>query len=88
MAAYRGLSGIDSALLALLFVELWRDADRPMHRAMASACAAGFLLKISFELATGTNVFVESMGPATSGVPLAHLAGAASGFLIGVECAI
>src|SRR5207249_2964463 len=31
MSAYRGLSGVDSALLVLLFMELWSDAIRSGH---------------------------------------------------------
>ena len=87
MRAYGGLSGVDSALFALLVVELWSEgvhARRPEQVAMATACLAGFLLKISFELATGKNLFVQSLESGTVGVPLAHVAGAAVGFLVGL----
>jgi rhomboid family GlyGly-CTERM serine protease len=87
MAAYRGLSGVDSALFALLFVWLCRDAVRSGKReqvAIAAACFAGFLFKISFELVTGNNLFAKSLGSGTVGVPLAHIVGASVGFLVGL----
>ena len=87
MRDYRGLSGVDSALFALLVVELWSEGVRTRRSgqvAMAAACLAGFLLKISLELVTGNNVFVERLGSGTVGVPLAHVAGATVGFLVGL----
>jgi len=87
MSAYRGLSGLDSALLVLLFMELWSDAIRsgkPKQLLFPAACLAAFVFKVSFELATGDTIFVRSLGSGVVGVPLAHLAGAAVGFLVGL----
>lgn len=86
MRAYGGLSGVDSALFALLVAELWSEGVRargPEQFTMAAACLAGFVLKISFELVTGNTLVVESLGSGTVGVPLAHVAGATVGLLVG-----
>jgi rhomboid family GlyGly-CTERM serine protease len=81
---YRGLSGVDSALFALLTAEVFTEGRRSANRmqvAVASTCLTGFLLKIAFELATGQTVFVTSLGSGAVGVPLAHLVGAAVGLI-------
>ena len=90
MSAYRGLSGVDSALLVLLFMELWRDAIRagqPGQTLFPAVCLAAFVFKVSFELATGSTVFVKSLGTGMVGVPLAHVAGAVVGCLVGLGTA-
>ena len=87
MSAYRGLSGIDSALVVLLFMELWGEADRsgqPKQIVIPAACLTAFVCKVAFELATGDTIFVKSLGSGVVGVPLAHVAGAAAGFLAGL----
>jgi len=87
MSAYRGLSGVDSALLVLLFMELWSDAIRsghPRQMLVPAACLAAFVFKVCFELATGDTIFVKSLGSGMVGVPLAHVAGAGVGFLVGL----
>ena len=87
MRDYRGLSGVDSALFALLVVELCREGILSGKReqvAVAAACLAAFLLKISFELMTGNNVFVKSLESGAAGVPLAHIVGATVGLLVGL----
>lgn len=75
VATYRGLSGIDSALFALLAVMSgsW----------IVIACGAGFIAKIAFELLTGSTLFVPSSA-AFAPVPVAHVAGAAIGIVIGL----
>ena len=83
---YRGLSGIDSALFTLLICDTWREGrDRGQRgiQAAALACLGAFLAKVEFEMVTGRNVFVTEMDTAAVGVPLAHIAGAACGFLVG-----
>ncbi len=70
VTAYRGLSGIDSALFALLLT-LERRRSR-----MVMLCAVAFAAKIAFELTTGSAVFVSDMGADVVSVPIAHLAGA------------
>ena len=87
MSAYRGLSGVDSALVVLLFMELRSEAIRsgkPKQIIVPAACLAAFVFKVSLELATGDTIFVKSLGSGTVGVPLAHVVGAAVGFLVGL----
>jgi rhomboid family GlyGly-CTERM serine protease len=82
---YRGLSGVDSAVFALVAGELFSEGIRSatrMHVAIAAACLTGFVLKSVFELTTGQTVFVTSLGFGAVGVPLAHLVGAATGVVI------
>jgi rhomboid family GlyGly-CTERM serine protease len=81
MSRYRGLSGLASALFALLAVSVWREAREGGRPALAFAAAAalvGFVIKLSWEMATTSPVFV---GPGSGfvAVPLAHLVGAVCG---------
>ena len=88
MQVYRGLSGIDSALFTLLAAMMWNDARRREQsgdQAIAIACVIGFLLKVAFELLTGSTVFVREIGLDAVGVPLAHIVGASCGFLAGMD---
>lgn len=84
---YRGLSGIDTALFALLGVGLYRDARRredfPLQAA-AAAMAAGLLAKIVFEITTCSTLFVDHSG--ASFIPLAgaHVLGALVGLAAGL----
>jgi rhomboid family GlyGly-CTERM serine protease len=73
IAAYRGLSGIDSALFVLLLL-LYRS---PITLVLGGA----FLAKIGFELVTASAVFAGDLGGAVP-VPVAHLAGAAAALLV------
>jgi rhomboid family GlyGly-CTERM serine protease len=88
MQVYRGLSGIDSAFFAFLAAAMWNDRRRraqPGQQAIAMACVVTFLLKVAFELVTGSTVFVQGMGLDAVGVPLAHIVGAGCGFLTAVD---
>jgi rhomboid family GlyGly-CTERM serine protease len=76
VTTYRGLSGIDSALFALL---LTMESRRSW---LAALCAIGFAMKLIFEMTTGATVFVS--GAAFVPVPAAHLAGAITGLAIGM----
>src|SRR5438094_9933376 len=51
---------------------------------MPAARLIAFVCKVSYELATGDTIFVKSLGSGMVGVPLAHVAGAAVGFLVGL----
>jgi hypothetical protein len=87
MRTYRGLSGVDSALVALLFMELRSEAIRSGQAKqiiVPVVCLAAFVFKVSFELATGDTIFVKSPGSGTAGVPLAHVVGGTVGFLVGL----
>ena len=82
---YRGLSGIDSALFALLAVTLFRDrlrlpgAGRRTGAAMIGAVLAAFVAKLAYEFSTGASVFADSAAAGFVPSPTAHLAGAAVG---------
>jgi len=80
VTTYRGLSGIDSALFALLLTMEWRRSW------IVTLCALGFALKVLFEMKMGTTIFVSS-GTAFAPVPVAHLAGAATGWIVAIIAA-
>jgi rhomboid family GlyGly-CTERM serine protease len=75
LAAYRGLSGLASALFALIVT---LEARRSWAVAL---CAVGFIGKLAFEFLAGSTLFVSDMGPGVIPVPVAHLAGAVVGTL-------
>ena len=75
VTTYRGLSGIDSALFGLLLTMEWRQSR------LVALCAAGFAMKLVFEMTTGATVFVGAADFVP--VPVAHLAGAIVGLAIG-----
>jgi rhomboid family GlyGly-CTERM serine protease len=79
-----GLSGIDSALFALLGAQLvgerWAQR-RDCALALCGAACAAFVAKVGFELATGATLFVSQLGPGLAPLPEAHLVGGAAGIL-------
>jgi hypothetical protein len=89
---YRGLSGIDSALFVMLAVQILSERVVKRQRFwtwMTVALLLGFILKLGFEAATGSAVFVDSHASGMTPVPLAHLVGAAVGLVVGLtprEC--
>ena len=76
IVAYRGLSGLDSALFALLLAQEFR------RNRIVAVCAVGFAAKIAFEAMTSSTVFVSNLGAGVVAVPMAHLAGAVIAALI------
>ncbi len=87
MDEYRGLSGIDCALVTLVAVDFLRQAIRERQRALSLAVAAllaGYLGKVAFELATGQTLFVDSGPGLFVPVPLAHVLGGAVGIALGL----
>ena len=68
---YRGLSGIDSALFALLIA-----SDKRLRFLFVA-----FAAKLAFELAPQSTVFVTHMGAGVVSVPIAHAAGAMVGIV-------
>jgi rhomboid family GlyGly-CTERM serine protease len=85
--SYRGLSGIDSALFALLAADLAAGAIRERRRGAVILCgvlALLFIGKVSYEAITGDTLFVASGGTLFIPVPIAHLAGA----LVGAACGL
>jgi len=92
MTLYRGLSGIDSAFLMLLLVLLYRRnaaGYKLLHKIPYLLLGLLFIGKTVFELTTAQAFFVESSDLFIP-VPLAHLGGAFTGWIIGtlycLEC--
>lgn len=84
MSYYRGLSGLDAALFALLagllLADAWERRDRlPALGAGAALLALG--AKILYELATGDALFLDQAAAGFVPVPLAHAVGAAAGLV-------
>src|SRR5262249_42460087 len=87
MTKYRGLSGIDSALFALLAAIIARQAitERDWSRlGVAILISLGFAAKIGFELSTGGTLFVNSAAAGMTPVPLAHVVGGLIGLSFGL----
>jgi rhomboid family GlyGly-CTERM serine protease len=87
MTTYRGLSGIDSALFALLAARISRQAvsEKDWSRlSLVTLISTGFAAKIGFELFTGGTLFVDSSAAGLTPVPLAHVAGGLIGLAIGL----
>jgi rhomboid family GlyGly-CTERM serine protease len=85
VTAYRGLSGIDSALFtsaAILLYVYGRRFNRPLVRLISAGLLAGFVAKVIYEIASGNTLFVDS----TDFVSLAAVH-AAGGF-VGVISAV
>lgn len=86
MVEYRGLSGIDCALVTLVAVDLLRQSLRDRRWGLSLALTgllAGYLGKVVFELATGQTLFVDSEQGLFVPVPLAHVLGGAVGIALG-----
>jgi rhomboid family GlyGly-CTERM serine protease len=80
VASYRGLSGLASAMFALLLTLERRRLTWPVV-----LCAIGFAGKIALEATTGGTLFVGSLGESVVSVPIAHIAGAVVGVICGVN---
>jgi rhomboid family GlyGly-CTERM serine protease len=88
MATYRGLSGLDSALFAMLAGRIITEAsvERDWTRlSLAGLVTFGFAAKVGFELVTGATLFVDSAAAGMTPIPLAHVAGGLVGLLFGVN---
>jgi rhomboid family GlyGly-CTERM serine protease len=82
---YRGLSGIDSALFALLATLFLFDnlAARQTPRALASAALLlALAAKLAYECLTHSALFVRPDPAGVTPVPLAHAAGAVTGLVL------
>lgn len=78
VGAYRGLSGVASAMFALLLALEWRRLTWPV-----TILAILFAAKLAVEAATGGAVFANDLGDGVVAVPVAHLAGALVGAVSG-----
>jgi rhomboid family GlyGly-CTERM serine protease len=80
---YRGLSGIDCALFALLATLLIRERRATPAATIGSLLLAAAFLKVTYELVTGTTLFVDGAAGVTP-LPLAHVAGGLTGIAVGL----
>jgi rhomboid family GlyGly-CTERM serine protease len=84
--AYRGLSGIDTALFTLLAIDLMRDAVRyksGMLALVAGGLLFGFVAKTGFEAVTGHAYFVNQDAAGFDLLIWDHVAAAVVGALVG-----
>jgi hypothetical protein len=85
LPTYRGLSGLDTALFALLSAATLRAAFHERNWALV-VVVTGLLLglagKTAFELVSGGTIFVRATE--FQPVPLAHLIGAGVGAFVGM----
>jgi hypothetical protein len=83
---YRGLSGLDCALFALLAVLVLgeKSESRNFRRFVVLLFFILFLAKIGIEAALGTTLFVDNSRSGLVPVPVAHVAGAIAGTLAGL----
>ncbi len=87
MTSYRGLSGIDCALVTAVAAESLRHCMKTGQRGLGwalTAVIAGYFLKVFYESTTGSTVFVSAEGATFSAVPLAHLVGGLYGLALGL----
>jgi hypothetical protein len=88
MTTYRGLSGIDSALFAMLAAVMLREAfaERDWSRlGLVATISLGFAAKVGFEIVSGATLFVDSSAAGMTPVPLAHVVGALVGLFCGLS---
>jgi rhomboid family GlyGly-CTERM serine protease len=87
LISYRGLSGIDAALVALLLTDLFIETLKKCHwfgMLMTLSIGGAFVVKTVVELTTGTAFFVDRGHQEFMPVPLAHLVGAIIGILAAI----
>jgi rhomboid family GlyGly-CTERM serine protease len=78
---YRGLSGLDAALFALLAAMVIRDS-RGIQRIAAGIALLLIIAKTAWEFFTGGTMFVDAGGVMTA--PLAHAVGIVVGTGVGI----
>lgn len=88
MQTYRGLSGLDSALFAMVAALWWRDARAAGHRGAVitlGTLGGAFFAKLVYEITTGQTLFVDSHAAGFVPIPLAHLVGGVVGALVALR---
>ena len=81
LSTYRGLSGLDSALFALLATHHVRS--KGSRSKIGLAAGALFAGKVVFEVCTGASLFLDAGSAGFVPVPIAHAAGALCGAVAG-----
>jgi rhomboid family GlyGly-CTERM serine protease len=87
VSSYCGLSGLDSALFALLAVSLLKQQSLERNRVGLTAVGGALLIftaKLAYEVASGNALFVSSSSVGAVPVPLAHAVGALCGAAVGL----
>jgi rhomboid family GlyGly-CTERM serine protease len=82
MARYRGLSGIDVAVTALLAISMLREgisSSDKLATVTPALLVAAIVVKIGYEVCSGQAVFVDAAVDGLVPVPMAHLLGAMIG---------
>ncbi|MDZ4831237.1 MAG: rhombosortase [Phycisphaerae bacterium] len=81
---YRGLSGIDSALVAMYATQVLmrRGEHSRSMRLIVGLALAGLAAKTVIEFRFGATVFVNHVAASFEPVPIAHLVGGATGALL------
>lgn len=82
LSTYRGLSGVDSGLFALVAIDgILTSRTKNDHQGLVvfSVCLLCLIAKIALEIAVGGNLFVRDSSFIP--VPIAHLVGATTGAL-------
>lgn len=85
IVTYRGLSGIDSALFALLAVYIFRESlscNDKLMCSLAAMAAGGLLAKVGYEAVTGEILFVDSASAGFLPLASAHALGGLVGGLV------
>jgi rhomboid family GlyGly-CTERM serine protease len=80
LLAYRGSSGVASALFVLAAVRIAKSPE-PLPRALAITAVALFLAKAAFETLAGQTLFAGPLPPGVQVVPLVHLLGGLGGLV-------
>lgn len=81
VVAYRGLSGLASAVFALLLIQARREP-------LTAVFALAFVAKLAYEATTGGALFASELGAGVVPLPVAHLAGAVAGAVCGAVRAL
>jgi hypothetical protein len=86
LIAYRGLSGIDCALVGLIVAALWRMKSSASSKFLAFTATLGFVAKSLYELTTDSTIFVDHSQTSAQFVPVvsAHLVGFTTGLIVGL----
>ncbi len=88
LSQYRGLSGVDSALFVLLAMDMISrsvmERDRPQTVILAG-CLVAFMLKVGFEMCTGSTMFVDAARCGMVPLALAHVVGGGIGLVFALS---
>jgi hypothetical protein len=87
LEAYRGLSGIDTAMFVFLAIDLLCDARRDGNGILLAACSTllfGFAAKTMYEAVAGSALFVDQKAAGFGVLVWDHIAAGCVGALVAV----